>query len=76
MYQIGPYYNIKGWSRQFWLDRVGWHVRSKTITALQSLVNPRYALLDPTLPDQGPYRARWRLRLNLDPEELKAIVWT
>jgi predicted transcriptional regulator of viral defense system len=50
--------------------------RSETITALRSLVNPRYALLDPTLPDQGPYRARWRLRLNLDPEELKAIVWT
>jgi predicted transcriptional regulator of viral defense system len=50
--------------------------RSETIAALQSLVNPRYALLDPTLPDEGPYRARWRLRVNLDPEELKAIVWT
>jgi predicted transcriptional regulator of viral defense system len=50
--------------------------RPETIAALQSFVNPRYALLDPTLPDEGPYRARWRLRLNLDPEELKAIVWT
>lgn len=47
-----------------------------TIAALQALVNPRYALLDPTLPDEGPYRARWRLRVNLDTEELKAIVWT
>ena len=47
-----------------------------TIAALQALVNPRYALLDPTLPDEGPYRARWRLRVNLDAEELKAIVWT
>jgi predicted transcriptional regulator of viral defense system len=50
--------------------------RPETIAALQALVNPRYALLDPTLPDEGPYRARWRLRINLDPEELKATVWT
>jgi len=50
--------------------------RPETIAALQLLVNPRYALLDPTLPDAGPYRVRWRLRINLDPEELKTIVWT
>ncbi|MBN1978378.1 MAG: type IV toxin-antitoxin system AbiEi family antitoxin domain-containing protein [Anaerolineae bacterium] len=50
--------------------------RPETIAALQSLVNPSYELLDPTLPDEGPYRARWRLRVNLDPEELKATVWT
>ena len=50
--------------------------RPETIAALQSHVNPRYALLDPMLPDSGPYRVRWRLRINLDPEELKTIVWT
>jgi len=50
--------------------------RPETIAALQSFINRRYTLLDPTLPDEGPYRARWRLRVNLDPEELKAIVWT
>jgi len=50
--------------------------RPAAITRLQALVNPRYALLDPTLPDEGPYRARWRLRLNLDTEELRATVWT
>jgi predicted transcriptional regulator of viral defense system len=44
--------------------------------AFQSLVNQRYSLLDPTLPDEGPYRARWRLRINMDPEELTSIVWT
>lgn len=48
----------------------------ETITALQSSVNLRYTLLDPTLPDVGPYRARWRLRINLDPEELKTIIWS
>jgi len=48
----------------------------ETIAALQSLIGLRYTLLDPMLPDQGEYRARWRLRVNVDPEELKAIVWT
>jgi predicted transcriptional regulator of viral defense system len=50
--------------------------RPETIARLQALVNPRYALLDPTLPDEGSYRARWRLRVNLDPEELRATLWT
>ena len=50
--------------------------RPATIASLQALVNDRYALLDPTLPDEGAYRARWRLRINLDPEELKTVVWT
>jgi predicted transcriptional regulator of viral defense system len=59
----------------FLLDTFGLG-RPETIAALHALVNVRYALLDPTLPDKGPYRARWRLRINLDPEELKAIVWT
>jgi len=47
-----------------------------TIAGLQGLLNDRYALLDPTLPVAGSHRARWRLRVNLDPEELKAIIWT
>jgi predicted transcriptional regulator of viral defense system len=48
----------------------------ETISALQSMINQSYDPLDPTLPDEGPYRARWRLRINLDSEELKATVWT
>lgn len=50
--------------------------RPNTVAALQALVNERYAPLDPTLPAEGPYRARWRLRVNVDPEELRAVVWT
>ena len=50
--------------------------RPETITALQAILNNGYALLDPTLLDAGPYRASWRVRVNLDPEELKAVVWT
>lgn len=47
-----------------------------TIAKLQEMVGPSYALLDPQLPVQGSYLARWRLRLNLDPEMLKGIVTT
>jgi len=50
--------------------------RPETISALLAFTSGSYALLDPTLPDQGPYRARWGLRINLDPEELKTIIWT
>jgi predicted transcriptional regulator of viral defense system len=50
--------------------------RPETLASLQTLINLRYSLLDPTLPDKGPYRARWRLQVNLDPEELKTTVWT
>jgi predicted transcriptional regulator of viral defense system len=35
-----------------------------------------YALFDPLLPDQGKYLTRWRLRVNLEPEELKSIIRT
>ena len=50
--------------------------KSDTISALQSFVNERYTRLDPILPDEGNYQVRWRLRVNLDPDELRAIVWT
>lgn len=35
-----------------------------------------YALLDPLMPAEGPYQARWRLRVNVEPDELRAIVRT
>lgn len=35
-----------------------------------------YALLDPVLPDEGKYFARWRLRLNIDPDELFSLIRT
>lgn len=48
----------------------------QVIAALQEMVNASYARLDPLLPDGGPYLARWRLRLNLEPETLQTIVRT
>ena len=47
-----------------------------TIESLQQMVGSSYARLDPLLPDDGPYLARWRLRLNLEPETLQSIVRT
>ena len=46
------------------------------IESLQELVSSSYTRLDLLLPDEGPYLARWRLRLNLEPETLRAIVRT
>ena len=40
---------------------------------LRSALTVTYALLDPVMPKEGPRIARWRLRLNVAPEELEAI---
>ncbi len=47
-----------------------------SIERLQGLVGSAYARLDPLLPDDGPYLARWRLRLNLEADTLQSIVRT
>jgi predicted transcriptional regulator of viral defense system len=46
------------------------------IESLQEMVSASYARLDPMLPEEGPYLARWRLRLNVEPETLQTIVRT
>jgi predicted transcriptional regulator of viral defense system len=46
------------------------------IESLQEMVSSGYTRLDLLLPDEGPYLARWRLRLNLEPETLQSIVRT
>jgi predicted transcriptional regulator of viral defense system len=50
--------------------------RPETVNALRGYGTGGYDPLDPTLPDEGPHDAQWRLRINLDPEELRASVWT
>jgi predicted transcriptional regulator of viral defense system len=40
---------------------------------LRSALTVTYSLLDPAMPKEGPSMARWRLRLNVAPEELEAI---
>ena len=43
---------------------------------LRKKLTATYALLDPMLPAEGKFIARWRLRLNVSPEEIKTIVRT
>jgi len=40
---------------------------------LRDVLTETYARLDPTLPMEGPHVARWRLQLNITPQELQAI---
>lgn len=35
-----------------------------------------YALLDPTLPNEGPYDTSWRVRVNIDPRDLTGWMRT
>ncbi|WP_150112105.1 type IV toxin-antitoxin system AbiEi family antitoxin domain-containing protein [Desulfonatronovibrio hydrogenovorans] len=46
------------------------------ISNLQQHLSKSYVLLDPVLPHEGKYLARWRLRLNMEPDELLALVRT
>lgn len=43
---------------------------------LKKLITASFINLDPSLPAKGKYQSKWRVRINLDPEELKEIVKT
>jgi predicted transcriptional regulator of viral defense system len=49
---------------------------TEEIRALQNKLTSSYAVLDPILPDEGKFSARWRLKLNVQPEEIKAVIGT
>ena len=44
--------------------------------SLQQKLKLSYPLLDPMLPDEGKFTARWRLRLNVTSDEIKSILET
>jgi predicted transcriptional regulator of viral defense system len=46
------------------------------IDRLRAKLTSTYALLDPLMAAEGPYQARWRLRVNVEPDELRAMVRT
>jgi len=46
------------------------------LASLQEIIGPSYARLDPLLPEEGKYLARWRVQLNLDPDMLKELAST
>jgi predicted transcriptional regulator of viral defense system len=40
---------------------------------LRNLLTPTYQRLDPLLPAEGAFLSRWRLQLNVTPEELDTV---
>jgi predicted transcriptional regulator of viral defense system len=46
------------------------------LSRLRKSLTSTYDRFDPTLPGTGPLKARWRLQMNIDPEELEAIPHT
>jgi predicted transcriptional regulator of viral defense system len=48
----------------------------RRIERLRRNLTASYALFDPLLPAEGRFVARWRLRLNVTPAELAAVVGT
>jgi predicted transcriptional regulator of viral defense system len=48
----------------------------RELERLRQKLTATYANLDPLLPDDGKFMARWRLRLNVDPDEIAAVVGT
>jgi len=51
-------------------------VTPDAVRALQRRLTSTYVTLDPVLPAEGKYLRRWRLRLNVAPDELLAVVGT
>jgi predicted transcriptional regulator of viral defense system len=49
---------------------------AKAMTALTNRLTNTYVPLDPVLPGQGRHLHRWRLRLNIEPEELLSVART
>ncbi len=46
------------------------------VDLLRKKLTSTYILLDPAMPAEGKFIARWRLRLNVSPEEIKSIINT
>lgn len=46
------------------------------IERLRAALTATYAPLDPMMPAEGPWHARWRVRVNVEPDELRALVRT
>ena len=49
---------------------------TRQISLLRRKLTSTYVLLDPALPAEGKFLARWRLRLNVSAEEIREVVRT
>ncbi len=48
----------------------------QALDRLRERLTASYAVLDPMLPDEGKFLARWRLQLNVEAEEIESAVRT
>lgn len=48
----------------------------RELERLRERLTMTYSILDPVLPDEGKFLARWHLKLNVSPEEIEAVVRT
>ncbi len=51
-------------------------VTPRELERLRENLTATYAILDPLLPDEGKFMARWRLRLNVDFDEITSVIRT
>jgi len=43
---------------------------------LRGQASATYSLLDPVMPPRGKYSGRWHPRLNVEPDEFRAVIGT
>jgi predicted transcriptional regulator of viral defense system len=48
----------------------------RDLERLRERLTMTYSILDPIMPIEGKFLARWRLQLNVSPEEIEAVVRT
>lgn len=53
-----------------------YEIGEDALAKLKRSISPSFVLLDPTLPAEGKYLSSWKLRVNLDPKELREIIKT
>lgn len=71
MLNIGAVYRRLGYLLELFETEEG-----AQLELLRKKLTATYVLLDPMLPEEGKFIARWRLRLNVSPEEIGAIIRT
>jgi predicted transcriptional regulator of viral defense system len=49
---------------------------SQDLEELQKQLSATYMRLDPSIPAEGKHLSRWKLQLNIPPEELEAVIGT
>ncbi len=71
MLNIGAVYRRLGYLLELFETK-----ETDQVDLLRKKLTSTYMLLDPAMPAEGKFIARWRLRLNVSPEEIKSIIRT